>query len=43
MADVEQGDVNEVELLAPRSRDFQLSRDELRELNEVRDRVLSAK
>ena len=37
MADVEQGDANEVELLAPSTRDFQISKEELQELNEVRE------
>ena len=35
MGDVEQGDVNEVEMLAPSSHDFEVSKDELRDLNEV--------
>lgn len=38
MPDVEQGDVAEVELLAPGSGVFRATRDELRELNEVRRR-----
>ena len=35
MGDVEQGDVNEVEMLAPSSHAFEVSRDELKELNDV--------
>lgn len=42
MGDVEQGDVNEVEMLAPSSHDFEVSRDELRDLNDVSYSLLEA-
>lgn len=39
MGDIEQGDPTEVELLAPSSRDFHVSREELLTLNEARRRI----